>query len=459
MRTDLARHAKTVAALATVLLFSTGCIDPTLDLNGPAAAPVEPTREASAAQGNAAADARPPAKQQDASTIHEGVDGDATTETDPEMEPAPQPTELEPTARESEDPTADDPASSTAAACDTTGGVVIPVDANAANVMRGRPAGTTYVVAAGVHRGNFSVQPRSGDTFCGEPGAVLDGGGRLRTAFSGFAANVTLDSLTARAYDDGRQGGAISPNPRAPGWVVRNVSAVENHWAGLLAADGMKVLGGEYNDNGQLGIGGNGATGILLDGLDGDRSTIDGPEIARNKTLRESCSWEGGGFKWSEGTVIVRNAHVHHNACKGLWADINARKAVIEYNLVEDNKAEGIFYEISQDAVIRNNQVYRNGLGMGSWYWGGGITAASSFNVEVYGNRLSGNYNGVTGTQQNRTEFSPPAHLLDGFSVHDNTICATAGKYPTGVGADNGVNLAARTIAFNSNTVQDTPCD
>ena len=57
-------------------------------------------------------------------------------------------------------------------------------------------------------------------------------------------------------------------------------SALRNYWAGLMAADGMKILGGHYNDNGQLGIGGNAATGVLLDGLDGDPATLDGPELA-----------------------------------------------------------------------------------------------------------------------------------------------------------------------------------
>ena len=94
---------------------------------------------------------------------------------------------------------------------------------------------------------------------------------------------------------------------------------------------------------------------------------------------------------------------------------------------MEHNRAEGIFYEISQDAVIRNNRVYRNGLRGAGWYWDGGITVASSFNVEVYGNRLSGNYNGITGTQQDRPDSTPPAHLLDDLHVHDNLICATAG--------------------------------
>jgi parallel beta-helix repeat protein len=343
--------------------------------------------------------------------------------------------------------------------CLAGGGVAIGAGDDAQRVVSAHRAGTTYIVKAGTHLRNFSVQPKSGDRFCGEPGAVLDGGRSLESAFSGGATNVTLDAITVVNYNSGRQGAAIQPQPHASGWLVRNVSALRNSWAGLLVADGMKILGGHYNDNDQLGIGGNAATGIVLDGLDDDPATLDGPELARNHTFHAGCDFEAGGMKWDVGQVTVRNAHVHDNDCRGLWADINARNALIEHNLVEDNRAEGIFYEISQDAVIRNNRVHRNGLRASGWYWDGAITVASSFNVEVYGNRLSGNYNGITGTQQDRPDSTPPAHLLTGYHVHDNLICATAGEHPTGVEADNGANLVARDINFSRNTIQSAPCE
>jgi parallel beta-helix repeat protein len=337
--------------------------------------------------------------------------------------------------------------------------VAIGTGDNAQGVLNAHGAGTTYVVKAGTHLRNFSVQPKSGDRFCGEPGAVLDGGRSLSRAFYGGATNVTLDSITVKEYDSGWQGAAIQPQSHASGWVVRNVSALHNGWAGLLVADDMKILGGHYNDNDQLGIGGNEATGILVDGLDGDPTTIDGPEMARNHTMHASCLWEAGGMKWDFGQVTVRNAYVHDNDCKGLWADINAHDAVIEHNLVEDNRGEGILYEISQDAVIRNNHVYGNGYAADGWYWDGGITVYASFNVEVYGNRLSGNYSGITGVQQDRSDSTPPAHLLDNLRVHDNLICATnAGGHATGVGADNGANLGNRAISFTDNTVQSGEC-
>jgi hypothetical protein len=219
------------------------------------------------------------------------------------------------------------------------------------------------------------------------PGTVFRSRYRLqRRLVSGGATNVTLDSITVQQYATGRQAGAIHPDTSASGWMVRNVSALRNYWAGLMAADNMKILGGHYNDNDQLGIGGNAATGVLLDGLDGDPTTMDGPELARNHTLHASCQYEAGGMKWDVGQVTIRNAHVHDNDCRGLWADINAHDALIEHNLIEDNQAEGVFCEISQDVVIRYNRLYRNGARAAGWYWDAGITVNASFNVEVYGN-------------------------------------------------------------------------
>ena len=381
----------------------------------------------------------PPTTTQPATTVSSTTRAPTTTTT-----PAPTTTTTKPP--------------STSSRCAVSGAVPIGTGDTAQTVVSAHGAGTTYIVKAGVHDRNFSVQPKSGDTFCGEPGAVLDGGRSLPFAFSGQATNVTLDSITVQNYNTGKQRGAIQPDTHASGWVVRNVSALRNYWAGLMAADGMKILGGHYNDNDQLGIGGNAATGVLLDGLDGDPTTLDGPELARNHTLHAPCDYEAGGMKWDVGQVTIRNVHAHHNDCRGLWADMNAHDALIEHNLVEDNLAEGVFYEISRDAVIRNNRIYRNGARVSGWYGDGGVMVASSFNVEVYGNHLSGNYNGITGTQQDRPDSTPPAHLLDNYRVHDNLICATLGAHPTGVAADNGDNLAARSITFTGNTIQSATC-
>jgi len=97
-------------------------------------------------------------------------------------------------------PTPSSPASPPAApifqqppSCTSSSAVPIGVGDVAQQIVDGHPAGTTYLIRAGTHLRNFSVVPRSGDHFCGEPGAVLDGGRSLKTAFSGGASGVTLD--------------------------------------------------------------------------------------------------------------------------------------------------------------------------------------------------------------------------------------------------------------------------
>ena len=346
-----------------------------------------------------------------------------------------------------------------APSCLAGGGVAIGAGDDAQSVVNAHGAGTTYIVKAGTHLRNFSVQPKSGDRFCGEPGAVLDGGRSLASAFSGGATNVTLDSITVQEYNPGWQGAAIQPQTHASGWVVRNVSALRNGWAGLLAADGMKILGGHYNDNDQLGIGGNEATGILLDGLDDDPATLDGPELARNHTLHESCEWEAGGMKWDVGQVTVRNAYVHDNDCRGLWADINARGALIEHNLVEDNWAEGIFYEISQDAVIRNNRIYRNGAGrrlvLGRRHHGGLQLQRRGLQQPAL-RQPQRDHRHPAGPARLHPA-GPPAGRLP--RPRQSDLRHRRRCHPTGVVADNGANLAVRDISFTGNTIQSSPCE
>ena len=125
------------------------------------------------------------------------------------------PTTQTPTSKPSQSSTAPTPGATTpaspAASCLAGGGVAIGVGDDAQSVVNAHGAGTTYIVKAGTHLRNFSVQPKSGDRFCGEPGAVLDGGRSLPFAFSGGATNVTLDSITVQNYNTGKQRGAIQP--------------------------------------------------------------------------------------------------------------------------------------------------------------------------------------------------------------------------------------------------------
>src|SRR5207302_306304 len=156
---------------------------------------------------------------------------------------------------------------------------------------------------------------------------------------------------------------------------------------------------------------GGGADGWIIDGAEIDHNNF------TNDTYKErniSCGYEGGGVKWTADNTTVKNSSIHDNACKGLWADLNADNATINNNHIYGNWDEGIFIEISSGAVVTGNTVSRNGRknynGSGSgcpWLWGGGITLASSDHAEIAHNVLSGNCNGITGTQQNRSDGNP----------------------------------------------------
>ena len=67
------------------------------------------------------------------------------------------------------------------------------------------PPGTVFWLGPGTHRlskDEFAqVAPKSGNTYIGAPGAILDGAGRNRYAFTGKASNVTLQNLTIRGFN------------------------------------------------------------------------------------------------------------------------------------------------------------------------------------------------------------------------------------------------------------------
>ena len=49
------------------------------------------------------------------------------------------------------------------------------------SIVNSHPAGTTFCLRAGVHSLTSSITPKTGDTFVGEYGAILDGTGWTTT--------------------------------------------------------------------------------------------------------------------------------------------------------------------------------------------------------------------------------------------------------------------------------------
>ncbi|MBW3660098.1 MAG: right-handed parallel beta-helix repeat-containing protein [Gemmatimonadetes bacterium] len=310
------------------------------------------------------------------------------------------------------------------------------------------PAGTTIVLETGVHR-RQRVKPKDGTTFLGQPGAVLDGEYATDYAFHGEARDVTIRNLVIERYAPGAQMGAIKAGGHdrddgSYGWIVENVEVRENDGGGIRIGHAMTIRNSTIHHNSQIGI-----VGV------GDDVLVEGNEIAYNNHGKEfDYGWEAGGAKFVKTrNLVVRGNHVHHNWGPGLWTDIDNVDTLYEGNLVEDNADTGIFHEISYRATIRGNTVRRNGFDRaGDWAYGAGILVAHSPDVEVYGNLVENNQNGIMGIQQNRGGGAHGPYTLDNLAVRDNTIVQTANQWAAGVAQDVGdKGVFSRNLVFDRN--------
>ena len=237
-------------------------------------------------------------------------------------------------------------------------------------------------------------------------------------AFIGAASDVKIRNLIIQMYAVPSQDGAVQAQEaengrRGPGWLIEDVEIRLNHAAGLRTGDATQVVRVFAHHNGQLGIAVSG----------GDDVSIIDSELSHNNVRGYLWEWEGGGGKFTRTNgLVVRGTNAHDNLGPGLWTDIDAVDTLYESNTTTDNLGPGIYHEISGSAVIRDNDVSGNGFGNSNWAWGAGILISASFDVEVTGNRVSGNADGIAGVQQNRGAGALGDRILARLYVHDNDI-------------------------------------
>ena len=259
------------------------------------------------------------------------------------------------------------------------------------------------------------------------------GGRRVETsvspyAFTGYATNVTIRNLVIEKYANPAQTGAIRGG--GPGWLIESNTVRYNHGIGIEMGPGRRVLNNNASGNGQLGIAGSGSNAV-----------VDGNEVGYNNASGFNAYWEAGGMKFSHSsTLAARNNFVHHNDGTGLHTDGENIDMLIEYNRVEDNTLSGIFHEVSYRAIIRYNSSSRNGSAKPDPWWvdGAGILVSGASDVEVYGNVLVDNFQGITGLNNHyRGSGALGEYILKNLYVHDNEIRQTntvdAGSGRTGI--------------------------
>jgi hypothetical protein len=224
------------------------------------------------------------------------------------------------------------------------------------------PPGTVFWLEPGTHRLGkdeyAQVAPKSGNTYIGAPGAILDGAGRNRYAFTGKASRVTIQNLTIKGFESPVNEGVVNHDSGA-GWVIENNTLVDNGGAAMMAGRGQVVRGNCLKDNGQYGL--NACCGDIT-----NLRLLDNEFVGNNaddiEAKMENCGCTGAMKLWAVNGADIRGNWIHGNHGPGIWADTNNNDVLIEQNLIEDNDYTAIFYETSYNAVIRDNVIRRNNL-------------------------------------------------------------------------------------------------
>lgn len=261
-------------------------------------------------------------------------------------------------------------------------------------------------------------------------------------AFSGTAQGVVVRNLIIEKYATPSTAGAVGGD-NAASWQVTDNQIRWNHGGGVRTGKQMKILRNNIHHQGQVGIIGYKSDGVL----------IEGNELAYNNTAGYWPYWEAGGAKLTGNTnLTMRNNRVHHNKGKGLWTDESAIYVLIEGNICTDNDHQGISHEVSYDAVIRNNTVERNGFQNAGGVAGGGITLNSSANVEIYGNNVNYNADGIGAYQQARGSGTYGPHEIKNLYVHDNIIRMSSGHTGLTQSVNDNSYYTSRNNRFVNNT-------
>jgi parallel beta-helix repeat protein len=168
-------------------------------------------------------------------------------------------------------------------------------------------------------------------------------------------------------------------NVDGTGHLIENVDSCWNDVAGLhLQGKDHAIVNSTFDHNGNTGI--TGAT---------SRTRILNCQTNYNNRRRWERDWGSGGIKLIPNCkeVVISGHTAAYNHGPGIWFDSWNTLITIENSRIHNNSGMGIFYEVSERAVISNNVVYDNTHR--------GIYVSNSSNCliahnMVYGNGMSG---------------------------------------------------------------------
>jgi hypothetical protein len=171
---------------------------------------------------------------------------------------------------------------------------------------------------------------------------------------------------------------------RANGVIFENDVFADNAAAGvsILAADAV-VRSCTAINNGQLGVHGDGANRLL----------VEGNLLRGNNRERFSAIAASGGLKATDSDfVTLRRNLADANLAHGLWLDLSSDNGTIVRNVSRNNFAAGIIVEVSTTEVIASNV---------SVYNAAGVIVGETSAADIYNNVTIGN--------------DVPIQVVDGF--------------------------------------------
>ena len=229
---------------------------------------------------------------------------------------------------------------------------------------------TTYWFAPGVHylgTGVYdNIDPGTGSSFIGGPGAIIDGQHRENSAFDDNAADITISHLTIRnfgTWGGGQQEGVVNHDSGSD-WTITHSSIVGNAGAGVMLGSGDTLSYDCLQDNQQYGFSAFSNSGTVF------RLVLDHNEIAGNDSYNfearyPGCGCSGGGKFWHVINAVVTNNWVVNNRSVGLWADTDNAGFEFAGNYIQNSQGVALQYEISYNALIEYNTFAGNGIASG----------------------------------------------------------------------------------------------
>jgi parallel beta-helix repeat protein len=288
--------------------------------------------------------------------------------------------------------------------------------------VNAHPAGTAFCLKAGVYSRTSAITPKSGNSFTGEYGAVIDGSNWSTTdANQGLfrSHNQDIDDVVIRnlVIRNSPQRGIHAYKDHSDRWIIEN-NEIHDNRLGISHGNFFQIRRNVIRHNWQFGIGGFRSTG----------SVIEGNEFTFNAARFRDFPGNSGTSKWAAGVTntIVRGNVVRDNYWHGIWFDGHHSGILIENNVVQNNGlglgADGILHEIGGQTVIRNNTISGQHRG---------IHISASRDTEVYGNLISQTDRPIQ-LFQDGTRISESE--LRNNLIRDNTVRVPSASNVPGVG-------------------------